>query len=371
MKWFWESQRDGERERDRYGSRSGSPAEHDSDSRERGERAPDEHTRLLPNRVDSGIPYLSPDDPAVSPYNLWTVRLVRRITVLLAVITFLCWIVQLASAFVTLPGFHSRGGGFFGFVYVSLALVTLVISLMFFSVPSKSARILSIVMAVLLLAQTIIILAVEKTRHEEAWVGVASVVWVLLISIWDLVAGSIVQRGKTEEEERLTGRSESRRTLLEWTGVTLSTVALFAMTLVLVLMSCNLIIRAVDAGLAPPGGLYWVDDDKYQIHVYCRGNETNSDGEKVPTVLFEAGEDPVEWGLWQFADNALQNGSISRYCFADRSGVAWVRRHSPIPTRRRNQFLLTNGPMTERCGSITSIGKHGERCSGRGTCAGR
>lgn len=47
-------------------------------------------------------------------------------------------------------------------------------------------------------------------------------------------------------------------------------------------------------------------------------------GKKLPTVLFEGGETPVEDGLWQFADDAVNNGSISRYCFVDRPGLAWV-----------------------------------------------
>jgi hypothetical protein len=319
MKWFWE-------DRDRNRGPSNAPAGQDP---EPGDRPADEHTRLLPNRVDSGVPYLSPDDPAVSPYNLWTVRLVRHITVLLAVITLFWWVIQLVSAFVTPPGLHTRGGGFFALVYLTLALVTLVISLLFFSAPSKSARILSFVMAVLLLIHLIIILAVEKTRHEEAWIGIAAVAWALFISVWELAAGRTVQWGKHEEEERLTGRPETRRSVAEWTEVTLSTIALLIMVLVLALMSCNLILRALDAGLAPPGELYWVDNDKYQIHVYCHGNETDSEGKKVPTVLFEGGEDPVERGLWQFADSAVKNGSISRYCFADRSGIAWVRKDFP------------------------------------------
>ncbi len=48
-----------------------------------------------------------------------------------------------------------------------------------------------------------------------------------------------------------------------------------------------------------------------------------SSGRKLPTVLFEGGENAVEHGLWQFAENALANGSIPRYCFADRPGLAW------------------------------------------------
>lgn len=67
-----------------------------------------------------------------------------------------------------------------------------------------------------------------------------------------------------------------------------------------------------------------VDSDKYLLHVYCRGNQTDTHGNKLPTVLLEAGEGTVEDGLWQFADAAIANGSISRYCFVDRPGFGWV-----------------------------------------------
>lgn len=128
--------------------------------------------------------------------------------------------------------------------------------------------------------------------------------------------------GKHEEEERLTGRAETRRTLGEWTAVLVSTLAIVILNIVLLLMTCTLILRALDAGLAPPGKLYAVDDNKYQLHVYCRGNITDDKGTKLPTVLLE-GTGPVEHSLWQFANAAIKNGSISRYCFVDRPGFAW------------------------------------------------
>lgn len=318
---FWSSRRDD----DRNGGSAAAAAEDE-------QRAPDEHTRLLPNRLDSDVhgQYLSPDDPAVSPYNLFTVRVIRYVTVFLTIVTFLGWISQLVSTFVTPPGFHVRGGGFFAFSYASVALVVLVVSLIFFSAPSKSSRFLSFVMAGLLLVHMIVILAVEKTRHEEAWIGIASVIWALLMTVWTLVADYTVQWGKREEEERLTGRPETRRTVLEWTEVTLETIGQIVLSAALVLITCTLVLRAIDASLPPPGESYWVDNDKYQIHVFCHGNKTDPAGRPVRTVLFEGGEDTVEHGLWQFADNAVRNGSISRYCFADRPGYAWVS-HPRIP----------------------------------------
>lgn len=305
-----------------------------------------ERSRLLSNRLDGDAPppprrgYLSPDDPAVTPYNLFAVRFTRYLTIFFALITFLLWVLQLVSMFITPPGLFTRGSGFFGFSYASIALTTLIVALLFFAEPSRAARVLSAVTSVLLLADVIIIIAVQKTRHEEAWTGIASVVWALLMSVWALVADRTVKWGKREEEERLTGRPETRRTLLEWTQVMLATIGFAVLSVIVLLLTLTLILRAVDAKVAPPGDLYWVDGDKYQIHLYCNGNGTDSQGKTLPTVLFEGGEDPVEDGLWQFADNALRNGSFSRYCFADRPGMAWVS--SPSPRSLSNRPQLTN-----------------------------
>ena len=176
---------------------------------------------------------------------------------------------------------------------------------------------------VTLAIDTIILLAVARTRYEEGWVGTVSVTWALLMSIWTLITDRTVQWGKREEEERLTGRAEDRRTLTEWGEVLISTIAYVVMVVALVLITCNILLRALDAKVGPPGKLYWVDDGKYRVHVYCHGNKTDTHGVKLPTVLFEGGDRPVEEGIWTFANNAVKNGSISRYCFADRPGFAW------------------------------------------------
>jgi len=296
--------------------------DHEDDSHS----VPDEHTRLLPNRLDStrGQGLLRPDDPAVSPYNLWSIRILRYLTVFFTLVTFVWWILLLVSVFATPPGFHSRGSGFFAFSYTSIAFANSLFTLIFFGVPSKAVRILSIVISAIIAIDTIILLAVSLTRYEEGWVGTVSVGWALLMSLWTLLTDRTVKWGKREEEERLTGRAEDRRTLFEWAEVLISTIAYVVMLAALIMMTMNIILRALDAKVAPPGKLYWVDNDKYRIHVHCHGNKTTtSEGKNLPTVLFEGGERPVEEGLWLFADNAVQNGSISRYCFADRPGFAW------------------------------------------------
>ncbi|PQE20915.1 integral membrane protein [Rutstroemia sp. NJR-2017a BBW] len=281
----------------------------------------DERTQLLPPPSREG--YLSPDDPAVSPYNLWSVRFLRYFTVLFTVITFLWWVLLLVSIFVSPPGMHSRGSGFFDFSYTTLTTGLLLVVLLFFATPSKAAQVTCLVIAVILMIDMIMIVAVPRLRVEEGWVGIASIVWATLMAIWTVVTDRVVAAGKIEEEERLTGRAETRRTLKGWVAVLISTIVLIILAIITVLLSATLILRARDASLAPLGERYYVDGDKYQIHVYCEGSLTDGKGKKNPTVLFEAGAGPFEDGMLQFATSALANGSISRYCYSDRPGIAW------------------------------------------------
>lgn len=196
---------------------------------------------------------------------------------------------------------------------------------MFFATPSKAEQISCLIISVVLLLDMILILAVPRLRVEEGWVGIASVVWAVLIGIWTIFTDRIVAWGKHEEEERLTGRSEFRRTLGEWGSVFFATVILIIMAAVTVLLTATLILRARDSSLAPPGERYYVDGDKYQIHVFCEGsaNKTSASGKTIPTVLFEAADGPFEGGMLQIATSALANGSINRYCYSDRPGFGW------------------------------------------------
>jgi pimeloyl-ACP methyl ester carboxylesterase len=229
---------------------------------------------------------------------------------------------------------HTRGSGFFDFSYSTLTLGLLLIVLLFFATPSKAAQITCLVIGVLLLVDMIMIVAVPQIRAEESWVGVTSVVWALLMSIWTIFTDRFVAWGKREEEERLTGRPETRRTLREWLSVLISTIILIVIAVVAVLLSATLVLRARDASLPAPGEKYYVDGDKYQIHLFCEGSPTDSTGKKVPTVLFEAAEAPFKGSMQQLASGALKNGSISRYCYADRPGIGWSD-NAPSPFSAR------------------------------------
>lgn len=179
------------------------------------------------------------------------------------------------------------------------------------------------VIALLLLTDLIIIVSVERLRNEEGPPGIASVVWAALMCIFCVASDRVVAWGKREEEERLTGRPETRRTLKEWLAVLTATIILAVYIVIAVLLTATLILRATDAGLELAGQRIYVDDNKYEVHLACVGNETNTAGKKVPTILLEAGEYPSEYKFENWIYNAYQNGTIDRYCYWDRPGYAW------------------------------------------------
>ena len=182
----------------------------------------------------------------------------------------------------------------------------------------------SLVVAFFLLIDMIIILAVPRLRVEEGWVGIASVIWATLIALYNVLTDRVVAWGKKEEEERLTGRKESRRSLREWCAVFSASIIMAVLIVVSILLTATLILRSRDAGLAPPGERYYVDGDKYELHVACVGNVTHdAKGHKSTTVLLEGGENPVEDSMDDWVFNAYKNGTIGRYCYYDRPGLGW------------------------------------------------
>ena len=219
---------------------------------------------------------------------------------------------------------HSRGSGFFDFSFTTLTLGNLAVAILFFAVPSKPMELGSLLIAAFLLADMIIILAVSRIRSEEGWVGITSVVWSTLIALYTVITDRVVAWGKKEEEERLTGRQESRRSLREWCAVFTATLIQVILVVVSILLLATLILRARDAGVEAPGKRYYVDGDKYQIHLACVGNVTyDVYGKRLPTVLIEGGEQPVEDSMLTWVHDAYKNGTIDRYCFYDRPGLAF------------------------------------------------
>lgn len=239
-------------------------------------------------------------------------------------ITCLWWTLLFVSIFISPPKMHSRGSGFFDVAYTTLTIGSILTALLFFATPSTAMSILSMAISVLLLIDMIIILAVPRIRVEEGWIGVASVVWAALMGLYNVVTNRTVKWGKAEEEERLTGRQETRRSLREWCAVFTATFLMVIYVLITILLTATLVLRSRDATLEAPGKRYLVDGDKYKVHFACVGNQTlTPDGKPNPTVLLEGGYMPVEDSFEDWVYDAYKNGTIDRYCYWDRPGLAW------------------------------------------------
>lgn len=246
-------------------------------------------------------------------------RALRGLSLLALAISFVWWTFLLVSIFVSPPLMHSRGSGFFAFSYTTLATGYLLLGLVFFTVPSKPMIIWGSILGFFLLVDTCIIVAVPRLRLEEGWVGIASVVWATAISFYQIIQNRAVSWGKREEEERLTGREETRRSLREWLAVLMEMVFLVILALAAVLFTGTLILRARDVSLAPPGHRYRVHGEAYEVHLACVGNHTAGE----PAILLEGDAGPVEHSLQPFIDDAYRSGAIGRYCYWDRPGIAW------------------------------------------------
>lgn len=285
---------------------------------------PDERSRLLPSNhhAVSGQPPLDIDDPAVTPLNLWSIRFLRYFTLFFFVIASAWWLVLFVTMFVSPPGIYSPGGGWFAFAYTSLSLGILALLLFSFTVPSRAEEVVQSIIAVLLLVNLVIIVSVPGLRHEEGWTGIASSVWLLFVTIWAVVVDRSVEWGKKEEEERLTGRAESRRTLKQWCSV-FSTITVMVMFLVIsILFTGTLSLRAYDQSLKTPGQKIYVDSASYQVHLYCTPKHTNEKRESV-TVFLEGGERAVGNGMLDWAHENYVNGTIGRLCYWDRPGYGF------------------------------------------------
>lgn len=247
---------------------------------------------------------------------------------------------------------HARGSGFFDFSFSTLTIGNLLVAILFFAIPSKPMEVGSVAIAVFLLVDLIIITAVPKLRLEEGWVGTTSVIWSTLIAFYTVITNRVVAWGKKEEEERLTGRQETRRSLAEWLAVFVATLIQIVLVVVVVLLTATLIMRARDAGVAAPGERYLVDGDKYSIHLACVGNNTyDKYGKERPTVLVEGGEQPVEDTMINWVHNAYVNGTIDRYCYYDRPGIAFSD-NAPSP----HSAGMTSDALSEALVSADELG---------------
>ena len=227
------------------------------------------------------------------------------------------WIVLFISIFVNVPGLYTRGSGFIELAYAFITNFALINSITFFATPlPRGVRALSLILSIFLFVNALIILLAPPLRHQEGWVGLATVLWAAVVGgIWTIVTDRVVEWGKAEEEERLIGRVEDRYTGIEWLKVMLTTFGLVIVVVLEILITMTLILRLRDASLEPTGHKYWAQSHRFQIHIACFGNASSS----TPLVFLEGGENSAEdFATW--IAEAQDEDLIGQYCYWDRPG---------------------------------------------------
>jgi len=146
--------------------------------------------------------------------------------------------------------------------------------------------------------------------------------------------------GQTRGRGTLTGRPETRRTLREWLSVFTTTVIQVVFIVIAVLMTATLI-------FVPAMRLWrWLESATPSMATSTRFTlpalvrHVRQNGKRNPTILLEAGEEPVEYDLEHWAYSSWKNGTIDRYCYwtaQDTPGRQCPRRIPRACLQRRSQ----------------------------------
>ncbi|CEP20336.1 unnamed protein product [Cyberlindnera jadinii] len=274
-------------------------------------------------------PLLTPDDPGVSPLNVKNVKIAKFVLNGFTILSTLWLILLLLSDFVSIPGFNNRGRSFLEINFILISFFSTCSTLLFFTVPSELERVLGYVTSAFLALILVVLLVVE--RGEMGLIGFFTGLWALITVGSTSLCEYLVELGKAEEEIRLTGRVEIRRTLGEWLVVfvrnTLKTIFLVYVTLI----SLNVLLHSFDVlRVKPWGERVWVEDDQFTLHVACYGDVTNTtSAASQPIVLLESGHDSVE-EFSEWVEELHQLNKVERYCIYDRPGYGFSD-SSPSP----------------------------------------
>lgn len=283
---------------------------------------------LLPNDLERHH-YLSPDDPQVSPLNIYKVRLVRFALVVTLFCNVLFFLVFLLSDFMTIPGIHSRGKSFLELDLSLLNVIMNGITLWYLEVPSLLDRRIGYASSFLLGIDLIVVFLVPNMREQFGVPGTFLFTWTVLNFLSSSHAIYVVEKGKVYQEIRYTGRPETRRTLSELVILLLKIAGRCVLTLLIFCISFRLMLQAFDCHQRPWGKMVPVANNQFKIHLACFGDvrhqkETSQFNEpSQPVVLVEGGQLASSEVFQEWIEELFHLNKIQRYCVWDRPGYAF------------------------------------------------
>lgn len=220
-------------------------------------------------------------------------------------------------------------------------MVTLFLSLLFFTNPSRIERIFGYIVTTCLLVQFILMWSLARMRHSYGFVGIFITGWTLVcLTLGLVVSPKLVKWGKDHEEVRLTGRRETRRTLSEWVKISTSFILVLVLVIIPgVLMFLGFMLDVYDVtclfrktGAATPGTLVSVPSSvghfahNYEVYIECTPKHRRlvpplPDDQQAPIVVIEADDRVAAQVLYAGWVEELYNiNKISRVCIWNRPG---------------------------------------------------
>lgn len=273
--------------------------------------------------------YLSPDDPQVSPLNIYKVRLIRVALIGTLFCNVLFFLVFLLSDFMTIPGIHTRGKSFLELDLSLLNVLVNGITLWYLNVPSLLDRRIGYVSSFLLGIDLIVMFLVPNMREQFGFPGTFLFTWTFLNFLLTSLAIHVVENGKVYQEIRYTGRPETRRTLSELAILLVKVAARSVLMLLIFCISFRLMLQAFDCHQKPWGKMVPVENNQFKVHLACFGDvrqqkeSTQVNDDSQPVVLVEGGQLTSSEVFQEWIEELFHLNKIQRYCVWDRPGYAF------------------------------------------------
>ena len=297
--------------------------------------------------------FLDPDDPLVSPLNLYKVRLSRTVVLVLIALNCVLWLGFLISDFVSIPGLNNDS-----FLELDLALVNLLtnlITLWWFDIPAYYERVLGYVSFFLILIDALVVFVFQGNRLDTLFLS-----WTAANIAYNCFADYYVEKERHYQEIRYTGRIEKRKSIGELLVISIKCLVKLALLLVVWNISLTLWLGAFDTHEKPWGKLVSIEDDLFKVHLSCFGLDKNTtdfgafedvnvsekppkdpEGRRQPIILVEGGQLTSSEEFQEWIEELYHLNKIERYCIWDRPGYGWSESApSPLLINIVTEYLM-------------------------------
>lgn len=309
----------------------------------------DAERQPLVDRESGNHRYLSPDDPLVSPINLYKIRVLRVSLLTIFAINCVLFFAFLLSDFIAIPGLNNRGKSFLELDLVILNILTNLVTLWCFVVPAYYERVLGYISASLILIDFIIMFSIPRMRDQFGVIGTFVLLWTLANVVLNCFADFWVEKGKLYQERKYTGREETRKSISELFVIAVKVLFKLFLLWLIWCISLSLWLQAFDSHEKPWGKMIPVDNDQFKVHLACYGDVHAPPGdinatynkEKQPIVLIEGGQLDSSEVVQEWVEELYHLGKIDRYCIWDRPGYGFSdSAPSPLSIGIVSEYLI-------------------------------